>query len=72
MVSPRAQARLEGPLEEESEREPDLEIEEEYGEDLEEGNEQDEPPTPEYHTPDEDHISPARRTNRGELELGRS
>ncbi len=47
-----------------------MEKEEEYGEDLEDENEQDEPPPPEYHTPEKDHISPARRNNCGETEMG--
>jgi hypothetical protein len=62
--------RVEGPPEEEAEKEPRLEKEKEYGEDKEAENEQDEPPPPEYNTPDKDHILPARRTNRGGAELG--
>ncbi len=64
--------RLKGPQEEESEKEPEMEKEEEYGDRLEDENEQDEPPPPEYHSPDEDHISQALRINRGEAELGGS
>ncbi len=54
-------SRFEGPPEEKSEKEPELEKEEEYEEDIEAEDEQDEPPPPEYYTPDEEHISPARR-----------
>ncbi len=61
---------MKGPPEEESEKELELEKEEECEEVTEAEDEQDEPPPTEYHTPDEDHISPARRTNRGEAELG--
>ncbi len=61
--------RVEGPQEEETEEEPGVEKEAEYGEGSEDENEQDGPPPPEYHTPDEDHISPALRTVSREAEL---
>ena len=56
--------RVEGPPEAETEEDPRMEKEAEYGEGFEDESDQDEPPPPEYHTPDEDHISPARRINR--------
>ncbi len=59
--------RLEGPQGEESENE---EKEEDNGEISEAENEQDEPPPQKKRTPDEDHISPARRANRRETEMG--
>ncbi len=61
--------RVEGPTEEESEKELELEKEEKCEEGTEAEDEQDEPPPPDYHTPDEDHISPARRSNRRETDI---
>ncbi len=64
--------RVEGPPNEETKEEPRMEKKAECGGAFEDEGEQEGPPPPEYHTTDEDHISPARRTNRREAELGGS